>query len=213
MVDAMIPLLLYLFLTYFIDGGGPLHTVHAAGCNLLSSTIPLLPGTLAPLRYDGFSNLSPSVALKPWISLTSSLRMNSIVSALITCPGTMMGKPGGYGITKFAETSSGPSFSRLSSSGLASFRCSHCCARYALKNAARISPSHVLLEGSSRKRAEKLLKLGRLGTSVIKDLTRAAKVCCAAGPPSASCFSIFSEISTRTLISCAMSLRVLLMLV
>ncbi len=34
--------------------------------------------------------------------------MKSIVSWVMTCPGTMIGKPGGYGITKFAETRSGP---------------------------------------------------------------------------------------------------------
>ena len=32
----------------------------------------------------------------------------------MTWPGTMIGKPGGYGITNFADTSSGPSFSRRS---------------------------------------------------------------------------------------------------
>ena len=39
--------------------------------------------------------------------------MNSMVSAVITWPGTMIGKPGGYGITKSAATSSGPFFSAL----------------------------------------------------------------------------------------------------
>ena len=39
--------------------------------------------------------------------------MNSMVSAAITCPGTMIGNPGGYGITKCAETSGGPFFRRL----------------------------------------------------------------------------------------------------
>ena len=67
---------------------------------------------------DGFRSFNPSDALKPWISFTSSLRMNSSVSALMTWPGTMMGKPGGYGMTKFADTNSGPFLSRLSISGL-----------------------------------------------------------------------------------------------
>ena len=48
------------------------------------------------------------------ISFTSSLRMNVMISRLITCPGTMIGKPGGYGITKWAETSGGPDLRRLS---------------------------------------------------------------------------------------------------
>ena len=38
--------------------------------------------------------------------------MKSIVSCVITWPGTMIGKPGGYGMTKLAETSAGPFFSR-----------------------------------------------------------------------------------------------------
>ena len=42
---------------------------------------------------------------------------------------TMIGNPGGYGMTKFAETNSGPSFRRLSISGLDSFMCSHCFSR------------------------------------------------------------------------------------
>ncbi len=46
--------------------------------------------------------------------------MKPIVSASITCPGTMIGKPGGYGITKLAETISGPDFSRSSIFGLIS---------------------------------------------------------------------------------------------
>jgi hypothetical protein len=29
--------------------------------------------------------------------------MKSIVSWVTTCPGTRIGKPGGYGMTKFAE--------------------------------------------------------------------------------------------------------------
>jgi hypothetical protein len=33
--------------------------------------------------------------------------MKSMVSWVMTWPGTMIGKPGGYGITKLAETSSG----------------------------------------------------------------------------------------------------------
>ena len=48
----------------------------------------------------------PSSGRKPWISRTSSAAMNSRISALITCPGTRIGKPGGYGITKIAETRS-----------------------------------------------------------------------------------------------------------
>jgi hypothetical protein len=43
--------------------------------------------------------------------------MKSMVSCVITWPGTMIGKPDGYGITKFAETRSGPLFNRLSISG------------------------------------------------------------------------------------------------
>ena len=46
--------------------------------------------------------------------------MKVIVSAVITWPGTMIGKPGGYGITKLAETMSGPFFRRSSMSLLAS---------------------------------------------------------------------------------------------
>ena len=34
--------------------------------------------------------------------------MNVMISFVTTWPGTMIGKPGGYGITNFAETSSGP---------------------------------------------------------------------------------------------------------
>ncbi len=48
--------------------------------------------------------------------------MNPMVSASITCPGTMIGKPGGYGMTKLAETISGPLFSRSSIFGLISGR-------------------------------------------------------------------------------------------
>ena len=47
--------------------------------------------------------------------------MKAIVSCVITWPGTMIGKPGGYGITNFAETSSGPFFRRSSISLLFSF--------------------------------------------------------------------------------------------
>ena len=46
--------------------------------------------------------------------------MNVMISVVTTWPGTMIGKPGGYGITKLAETSSGPLSSRSSISGLAS---------------------------------------------------------------------------------------------
>src|SRR3954468_319141 len=52
-------------------------------------------------RDSGLSSFNPSEASKPWISFTSSLRMNTMVSASITCPGTMIGNPGGYGMTKF----------------------------------------------------------------------------------------------------------------
>ena len=40
--------------------------------------------------------------------------MNVMISFVMTWPGTMIGKPGGYGITNFAETSSGPLVSRSS---------------------------------------------------------------------------------------------------
>ncbi len=50
--------------------------------------------------------------------------MKVMVSCVTTWPGTMIGKPGGYGITNFAETSSGPFFSRSSISLLLSFTCS-----------------------------------------------------------------------------------------
>ncbi|MEY9759124.1 hypothetical protein ABIE73_006519 [Bradyrhizobium yuanmingense] len=50
--------------------------------------------------------------------------MKSIVSWVMTWPGTMIGKPGGYGITKLAETSSGPAFSRRSISGSLRRMCS-----------------------------------------------------------------------------------------
>ena len=43
--------------------------------------------------------------------------MKSMVSWVMTWPGTMIGKPGGYGITKLAETRSGPAFRRRSISG------------------------------------------------------------------------------------------------
>ena len=43
--------------------------------------------------------------------------MKSVVSWVITCPGTMIGKPGGYAMTKLAETRSGPFLIRLSMSG------------------------------------------------------------------------------------------------
>ena len=46
--------------------------------------------------------------------------MKVIVSSVMTCPGTMIGKPGGYGMTKLAETISGPFFRRSSISLLAS---------------------------------------------------------------------------------------------
>ena len=48
--------------------------------------------------------------------------MKPMVSASITWPGTMIGNPGGYGITKLADTSSGPLFSRSSIFGLISGR-------------------------------------------------------------------------------------------
>ena len=51
--------------------------------------------------------------------------MKSIVSCVRTWPGTMIGKPGGYGMTKLADTNSGPSFSRLLMSGLLSGTYSH----------------------------------------------------------------------------------------
>ena len=34
---------------------------------------------------------------------TFSLHMKAIVSGVITCPGTMFGKPGGYSMTNFAR--------------------------------------------------------------------------------------------------------------
>ena len=44
--------------------------------------------------------------------------MNDRIWRLNTCPGTSTGKPGGYGVTKVAETTSTPasSFSSISSS-------------------------------------------------------------------------------------------------
>ncbi|MNJ80197.1 hypothetical protein D3C77_784880 [compost metagenome] len=51
--------------------------------------------------------------------------MNSMVSASMIWPGTMMGKPGGYGMTKFADTSSGPLDRRSSSAAADSGMYSH----------------------------------------------------------------------------------------
>jgi hypothetical protein len=45
--------------------------------------------------WSGRISFRPLARSKPWISFTSSLRMKSIVSFVMTWPGTMIGKPGG----------------------------------------------------------------------------------------------------------------------
>ncbi len=74
-----------------------------------------------------------------------------------------------------------------------------------------MSPSGVFLPASWRKASWKWLKFGRSGTSSISDFTRAAKAARPFSPPCASRSSISFEIFMRTRISCATSLRVLLM--
>ena len=102
--------------------------------------------------------------------------MNSIVSAVMTWPGTMIGKPGGYGMTKFADTSGGPSFKSaidllvVQRNVIASFGVVGgveirfgCHLRWCL-------PPH-----RGERLRENELKFGRSGTSVIRLFTRAAK--------------------------------------
>ena len=60
-----------------------------------------------------------------------------------------------------------------------------------------MSPSGVVRPASPRNTSWKWLKLGRSGTSVISDFTRAANADRSASPPSARRFSMPWQISTR----------------
>ena len=139
--------------------------------------------------------------------------MNAMISFVMTWPGTMIGKPGGYGITKFADTSSGPLGQPLVD--LRAVELDVLAVRGVVGHEER--RAHVpFLGGALRVVAEgvvEALKSGRSGTSSTSDFTRASKAACSASPPSASRFSVARAMSARTLIRCARSLRVLLMLI
>jgi hypothetical protein len=98
--------------------------------------------------------------------------MNFRISALITWPGTRIGKPGGYGMTNSAETRSRPPAIASAASSMPMY--SQLASSYDRKKAWRIWPSRVCdaLPALTRKAEWNDEKSGSGGCSRVSERTR-----------------------------------------